>query len=402
MENQNSFTKVTTENWSSRIKGSLRAVLFGLLLFLTAFVVLWWNEGRAIKTTQGLNEGFSQVVKADVNSLNEANSGKLIHLSGKIISDELLKDDEFGLQINALKLRRNVEVYQWREESKNKKQKEVGGSEKTTTTYTYKKEWDRNLINSNNFKITEGHINPAAFPYNGFTQKVENASIGAYSLSPSLLTKINNFSSYPINKLDTAIFKNSRLLKEGFAIISDGNSMKQKIYIGNGSNSAPEIGDTKISYEVVNSGGDYSLVAKQVGSTFEKFNTSTGTSIEMIDLGVISHENMFHAAQKSNTIITWILRLVGFILMFFGLTLIFKPLVVLADVLPLLGKLLQMGISLFSGILSFALSFITIALAWIFYRPILGIALLAVGIGAILFFYMRASQKRKLATVKKE
>ena len=400
MENLNSFTEITTESWGSRIIGSIKSVLFGLLLFIASFIVLWWNEGRAVKTSQGLDEGASQVVSADANLLDENNDGKLVHISGKVISDEILKDEEFDFEVNALKLRRNIEMYQWIEETEQTKEKETGGSEKTITTYNYKKEWQNTVVNSGDFKIPEGHVNPSAFPYAEYNQLVKNATIGAYSLPMSLLHEIDNYSSYAIKKVDTTKIKNASLLNEGGANISEGITVKQKIYIGEGTNSAPQIGDVKVSFEVVNSGDEYSLVAQQIDNTFEKFNTSTGTNIEMISLGVISAENMFEAAHKSNTITTWVLRFVGFLMMFIGLTLVFKPLVILADVLPMLGSLLGMGLSLFSGIISFSLSFITIAIAWVFFRPVLGITLLAVGIGTIIFFFIKASQKRKLATMK--
>lgn len=396
MENQNSFTETSTESWGSRIMGSIKSVLFGIVLFLAAFVVLWWNEGRAVKTAKGLKEGANQVVTIDANTLDESNSGKLVHLSGVVSTDELLKDDEFNIETNSLKLRRKVEMYQWVEDKESKKEKELGGSEKTTTSYNYKKEWQSNIIKSNDFKIPEGHSNPTAFPYSPYTIQVNKASIGEYKLSSSLLNSINNFTGYSISKLDTSKIKNASIYNEGGVSISEGASLKQKIFIGKGSYTAPEVGDIKVSFQIVENNNEYSLISKQLGNTFEPYNTSAGTSIQMIEPGIASSENMFESAQKSNSIMTWLLRLAGFLMMFFGLSSIFKPLVVIADVLPFLGDLLNMGLSLFSGIISFSLSFITIAVAWIFYRPILGISLLIIGIGAVVFLIMRARQKRNI------
>ncbi len=388
MENQNSYQEVTTEGWGSRLMGSIKSVLFGILLFFGSFVVIWWNEGRAVRTAKGLDEGASQVVSIDANSATSASDGKLVHVTGKVVTEDLLKDDEFGIEVNALKLRRQVVMYQWVEEEESKKEKQVGGSEKTTTTYNYEKKWVSNLVNSGDFKVSEGHMNPKAFPYGEYTHQVSNASLGNFAVSQSLLSKINNFNAFSIDKIDTGKVKKATILE-------DAVNKKQNIYIGEGTNADPQIGDVKLTFQIVEP-GDYSIVAKQVGNTFEKFNTSTGTSIEMVSAGIFSQENMFQAAQKSNTITTWIFRLVGFLVMFFGLTLIFKPLVVLADVLPFLGNLLSMGLSFFSGIVALSLSLATMAIAWIFYRPVLGISLLIVGIGMIIFFYIRSSKKKKL------
>ena len=74
---------------------------------------------------------------------------------------------------------------------------------------------------------------------------------------------------------------------------------------------------------------------------------------------------------------------------------VFKPLVVFADVIPFLGSILSMGLSAFSGIISLTLSFTTIAIAWLVYRPIVGVGLILAGLvilGAVKYL---ADQKKK-------
>ncbi|MCX2745472.1 TMEM43 family protein [Mangrovivirga sp. M17] len=389
MENQDSFREVSTESWGSRIMGSIKKVLFGVLLFLASFIVLWLNEGRAVRTAEGLTEGASQVVSINSNDLSDNNAGKLVHLTGKVVTNDTLKDNEFNVQSNALKLRRRVSMYQWVEKTKTKKEKEIGGSEKTTKEYTYSKDWKESIENSNNFKVTEGHTNPQSFPYAGYTHSVPDATMGSFDVSGSLLSKMNNYQPYPINSLDTTQHKNARLINEG----SDG-VLAQKIYIGQGTPSSPQIGDIKISFETVQSGEEYSIVSKQIGNTFEPFQSSNGTNIQLVSAGVHSADQMFASAQKKNTIITWLLRLLGFFLMFVGISLVFKPLVVLADVLPILGNIVDFGLSLFAGLTALSLSIITIAIAWIFYRPILGVSLLVVGVGITAFLMFRKSKVR--------
>ena len=52
---------------------------------------------------------------------------------------------------------------------------------------------------------------------------------------------------------------------------------------------------------------------------------------------------MFAAARSSSSMLTWILRVVGFFMMFIGLSMVLRPLSVLADVLPFLGSLIWQG-----------------------------------------------------------
>jgi len=376
------FTEVVTQGWGSRIMDSIKGVLFGVVLFLVSFVLLWWNEGRAIKTERGLDEGASQVVTVDHSKIDESNNSKLVHLTGPVETQGILKDYEFGIEINAIKLRRNVEMYQWKENEETSSSKKVGGSKESTTTYTYVKTWDSFLIDSDEFKVPEEHTNPKGFPYSFYTKQVDDATIGAFTLPGSLISDISNFSAYPITEVDTLKVKNARVV----------NSL---VYIGEGKNVDPKIGDTKVSFKVIEK-GVYSIVAKQIDDTFEYFNTSEGTTIEMISPGVVSAENMFKEAQQQNMILTWALRVGGFFLMFFGLTLIFRPLVILADVLPFLGSMLGMGLGLATGLISLVLSFITIAIAWFTYRPVLAVSLLAAGIVIFVLFYMKSKSKKKI------
>ena len=60
---------------------------------------------------------------------------------------------------------------------------------------------------------------------------------------------------------------------------------------------------------------------------------------------IMTKDEMIQKAQDENTMITWVLRVGGFVLMAIGIYLIFAPLVVIADVLPILGDFLSAGIT---------------------------------------------------------
>ena len=50
----------------------------------------------------------------------EDRDGKLVHLSGDLKTEEVLEDPDFNVHINALKLKREVLMYQWTEKSESK------------------------------------------------------------------------------------------------------------------------------------------------------------------------------------------------------------------------------------------------------------------------------------------
>ncbi|MBP1588758.1 MAG: hypothetical protein ILO10_01030, partial [Kiritimatiellae bacterium] len=175
------FTTTTTQGWGSRLGGSFKGLLFGLLLFLVAFPLLWWNEGRTVKQTRALNEGAEAVVEASLDAVDPALEGQLVHVSGLVTNLAPVADSDFGLSVDALVLRREVEMYQWVESQKTSKKVNLGGSETTTTEYSYTREWaDPRFADSSDFVYPEGHQNPAEIAYMPDTMVCRDARIGAY------------------------------------------------------------------------------------------------------------------------------------------------------------------------------------------------------------------------------
>jgi hypothetical protein len=74
--------------------------------------------------------------------------------------------------------------------------------------------------------------------------------------------------------------------------------------------------------------------------------------------------------------------------MFIGIALLFSPIIALVKWIPLVGSLLAYGIALavwiFALVVAFTLSSLTIALAWLYYRPLKGLLLLALVVVGVL------------------
>ncbi|MCH2229938.1 MAG: TMEM43 family protein [Crocinitomicaceae bacterium] len=385
---QNSFTETTSQSWISRLGGSIKSILFGLALLIGSIILLWYNEGRAVKTHQGLQEGGSSVLSVASKSINPENNGKLIHVTGSVVTSDSLVDEKFGVKVNALKLKRTVEMFQWVEEQEETRRKKIGGGEETVTTYKYVQQWHPSVVKSNTFKEPYGHQNPAQLPYAAYSKSATNVNLDKFIIPKGILSQINSFDPYSIEELDTSRIKNATLINDG---------VKTVIYIGEGSNTSPQLGDIRLSFDIVPP-NDYSIIAKQFNNTFEPFTTSNGTKLQMVDVGNVSAETMFESAIQSNKTLTWILRLIGIILMFAAFKTILKPLVIVGDLIPFIGSIVGFGTGLASGLATVALAFTVIGLAWIFYRPILGISLLLVAIGVFFIFWKRKQNKKKAST----
>jgi hypothetical protein len=382
---EDSFTEVTNQSWFSRIGNSIRGILVGIVIFIIAFPVLFWNEGRAVSRYKTLKEGAGNVVTIDSATVDPANEGKLVHLTGKATTDETLTDSQFGISANAIKLNRNVEIYQWKENKKTKTKKKTGGSTQKTTTYNYTKAWSKTLVKSGSFNKQSGHENPTSMPFSEQKQMATNVKLGGFDLSSGLVRKINAYESLPVT--------------DSVAIPADLASKLTKHNGGfyYGSNPAsPAVGDMKITFQAVKP-LEVSMISKQIGSTFEPYlSRKTGKKLEIIKAGTFSADVMFADAKKSNAVTTWLLRGLGFILMFVGITMVLKPLSVVADVLPFLGNLVGAASGLVAGLVAGLFSMVVISVAWIIYRPLLGIVLLLIA-GGIAYALKVVSDKKKEA-----
>jgi hypothetical protein len=366
------FREVTTRSWGSRVMGSFVGVLIGLLLFIGSFPLIFWNEGRSVDRIRTLGEGRAAVVSLSSDQIDSAHQGGLIHISGVATTDEVLKDLPFGVQENALKLKRLVEMYQWQEKSESKTTKNLGGSETTETVYSYEKIWSQNRIDSSDFKKPSGHENPSmpAFGSEQFT--ASTIKIGAFRLGSSFVGQIGGFENYPLGQnnvdaMDPALGREYRL---------NGNSY----FRGNPSN--PQVGAIRISYQIVRP-MDVSAVGKQDGDSLQSFAAKNGT-INLLETGTVSANDMFAAAESKNKLVTWLIRLGAFLMMWIGLSLVMGPLSVIGSVIPFIGSILGAGTGFIAFVLALVLTAVTAAIAWIVFRPLIGIALL---VAAALFFF---------------
>ncbi|MCA9794176.1 MAG: TMEM43 family protein [Candidatus Eremiobacteraeota bacterium] len=368
-------TEVSSQGWLSRLMESIGGVLFGIVLFLIAFPVLYWNEGRAVRTARGLAEGKSAVISVSADKVDPANEGKLIHLSGQATAEGTLRDDQFPVEVaNALQLRRVVEVYQWEQQEKREKRKKLGGGEETVTTYTYHETWSEQLIDSSQFK-EHGYDNPRNKPYESANWVAKDATVGAFKLT-SLTDDVNAWVEIPFDKSPP-----------GRLQVDHG-----ELYLG-ANPARPVVGDTRIRFEAVKP-TQVSIVAVQQSDSFSPYKSETGTTVFRLVVGQQSAEQMFEKMEAENNMMTWVLRGVGFVMMLIGVGMVFRPLVVVADVVPLFGSLLEVGVGLVALAIAVPCALAAIALGWIAYRPVVGIGLL---VGAVAVFggaFMMARGKR--------
>ena len=284
-------------------------------------------------------------------------------------------------------------MYQWIEESHTSEKKKLGGSVEKVTTYTYKKDWMPTAIDSSGFK-EQGHDNPGMMEFESQKMQAANVTFGAFRLSESQIDHIGSAKQYAFPT--GFVCKVERVKVQGSTIYVPNAETRNNALNTRDVASQTRIGDMRVTFRVVYP-HEISLIAKQHGDTFVAYTAKNGKKLSYLEDGVKDAAEMFQTARTNNAIMTWLIRIGGFLMMFIGLSMVFKPLSVLADVLPILGDIVEMGMGLVAGLIALICALVTIAIAWLFYRPVLGIILLAVA-G---FFGWKLFQKRRAAKAAK-
>lgn len=277
-----------------------------------------------------------------------------------------------SLSAPALKLKRTVSLYQWRETMNTR-----SSGPAATPEASYTSGWEDAVVDSTAFVSGAGHANPPRMPFPAQTLVAAPIRLGAFTLPPEYVGKLDRFDPLAGDALRQAL---PAEIRDKVRMTADG------VFIGENPQ-APAVGDLKISYAVVRS-QPVTVVARQSDATFSPYKTETGLISEFRP-GTLTAQEVFGKAQRENATMTWILRLVGFAAMFLGLVMVFKPLSVVADVVPFIGAIVAKGAAFIAFFLALFCALLTMALAWIFYRPVLAIGLVLVAVAGIFLIRSR-------------
>lgn len=505
-----SNTVTTKISWTSRLGSSFKGVIAGFILFIAGIILLFWNEGNYVKVKKTLEKGQAICVSLPSNEdIDSAYNNKLVHMSGKAVTEDELTDDVLNFTKKGIKLHRTVEYYQWVEESHTTTEKDaIGGGETQKTTYTYKKRWCSAPVSSSSFNQMAGHENPEpSFKADSVSFYAKNVSFGAFRLSDTQIKKIGGETPIKATELTIPAELQGRAVAKGsyvyigapttygpqftvaqpqsntqaqtvtpqqqpqataqqaqditntthvavpslqaapFTVIAlegtyfiktpDGNLTRISTrengtyYISyNAAEHAvglcpnqqgttvqpgtvqqptvqpqaslkyvtvdpgnPQIGDVRIKWTLIAPEQTISIVAQQSNDTFVPYyDKDNDRSINLLEMGEQSADLMFANALDANSMITWLLRFGGWFAMYIGISMVLKPLSVLADVVAIIGTIIEFGTKIIAFVVATVVSLTTIAIAWLFYRPLISIPLI---VAAIALIYWCKTRKKK-------
>uniref|UniRef100_UPI00398ED684 transmembrane protein 43 n=1 Tax=Pristiophorus japonicus TaxID=55135 RepID=UPI00398ED684 len=370
--NSDAHVKVTnqkTPGFLERLGETVGGMLTGLVAFLLSFYLLFTNEGRCVRTQKSLDEGLSLVVSLkDIFTPLPQNDWKLVHLTGPLMTTQPLYDPNYGVSLHVVKLQRRVEMYQWVEFEESREYEE-DGEKKTETRYSYNNEWRSEVVNSRNFDREIGHKNPSSMAVESFMAVSGDVGLGNFHLSKGLINKINTF-------------KRIRLAR--FEGPHTDIIVRDDYFYHSHNPRSPEVGDLRVSFHYAGLSGEWSflgrpdvvtVVARQKGNELLAYPTQSGNNLELLYEESLSAMEVFEKEHAENSVLTWALRCGGWLLMFVGIKLMTKIFHTLVDWFPMVRDLISLGLTVFALSVATSLTLLTVAVGWIFYRPLVAVLL---------------------------
>ena len=359
-----------------RLGKAVKPAIGGLIVVGLSLAILFVNEGRAVNSQQTFEETTIAFVEAPNGTVHPSNDGKLVHVVDVATTDAVLKDEFFGVSENVIRLNRRVEMLQWKElEGSADGRSSDRGAE---TTYSYVKVWSSEWINSSRFHEAESHQNPTDLPFEQLTLRASDVSVGEFRLPKAFVEQITQ-----TEPLEVDLANVQKEWAEGLRPYSSDGSTNDGFYWSRHADSdGSQIGDVRILFSVTRP-TPVSVMAQQTRDTFTSFTANDGRTINEFAIDTLAPDQMIDIASAPTTTWSWVLRAVGIMMTFVGITSVVRSLSTLANDIPSIGAVVDMGAGLVTVIISSSASLTTISLAWLFYRPLIGVPMLLVGIGLI-------------------
>ncbi|GCB78077.1 hypothetical protein scyTo_0021167, partial [Scyliorhinus torazame] len=194
---------------------------------------------------------------------------------------------------------------------------EENGEKKTETKYSYNTEWKSEVVKSKSFDREIGHNNPSSMAVESFIAVAADVNVGNFHLSKGLSGEWS--------------------------------------FLGR-----PDV---------------VTIVAHQKENQLTPYQTQSGNVLELLYEGSLSAVEVFEKEHAANSMLTWALRFAGWLLMFVGIKLMTKIFHTLVDWIPGIRDLVSLGLTVFGLCVATSLTLLTVAMGWIFYRPLVALLL---------------------------
>lgn len=341
-------------------------LIFAGMLFVSAFIILWTNEGRTNMAT--IAAASTLVVADEISTIDE---GQFIALQGQLAGVEPLGDPGLLKPGPYLEIQRSVEMYAWAEDSIDNNDENLD--------YTYRQEWTKSPEDSSKFHDGGEHVNPP-MRYASETIGATRARIGDVRVN---VQELDLPATVPLSL-------NESLLGAGDDPAGTVRSIAGNyLYIGQGHIDEPRTGDLRVSYEVFDADQQVTLFGQLAdGEVIPYVHSDDSRLFRAFTSG---REEAIQEMGREYRFSLWGLRMAGFVLIWIGLMVLAGPITAILGRVPAVGRMGNLIIALLALLLAFIVASTIIMLSIITHTPwLLAIIIL---IGAVIVYWIWQTQK---------
>lgn len=350
--------------------------LIGIGLLGFGCWLLTWNEGRAVHHAHSLDETYQNAVILNLYDLPlDSQNGKVVHVTGNLLIDEPLTESEYGVAIQAVKLKRRVQMYQWVEERSPRTDDDDtnAGTFNSISDYYYVTEWRDKLVDSTNFYIRHGHENPREIPLKSVTYVAPVVKLGHLELGEEIKEKFDEF---------VEITSDERPERKDV-------KLHMGIYYHCDDIWNPEVGDMRVQFYYAGGTGEaVTIIAKQDNDALVPYETTGGHSIALLRQGNLNINQMFSAEHFDARLETWKFRGIGVFILYVSSVCLSRILKIMFFQVHFSNFYNGEATSFANIVLAFSVALCVIATAWIMYRPMLGASLFFAAVSPFLYLMM--------------
>ncbi|CAG9863525.1 unnamed protein product [Phyllotreta striolata] len=350
--------------------------IIGICLLGFGCWLLTWNEGRAVHHAHSLDETYQNAVILNIfEKPSDSLEGQVVHVTGSLKVDEPLTEAEYGIAIQAVKLRRRVQMYQWVEERSPRSEDDDtnAGTFNSISDYYYITEWRDKLVDSSSFYIRHGHENPREIPLKSVTYVSPVVKLGHLQLGDEIKEK---FDEYIEITSDERPERSDVKLHMGIYYHCDD--------IWN-----PEVGDIRVQFYYAGGNGDpVTIIAKLENGALVPYETSRGHQITLLRQGNLNINQMFSAEHFDARLETWKFRGLGIFVLYASSVCLSRLLKILFFQVYFANFYSGEATSFANIVLAVSVALCVIATAWIIYRPMLGASLFFAAVSPFLYLTM--------------
>lgn len=221
---------------------------------------------------------------------------------GELRSDVGALDEEARVRVaGALKLERQVAMYQWHERAETVHQELYTESNVSATRFSYPREWSAQRIDSSRFRSPPAPPNPSVWPLASASYVANDARLGLLRVAPALLQQLQATEPVPVG--DETLDALSRVVR------SPAHRAGAYVFLGH-EPTEPFVGDLRVAFRSAPACQATVLARLSADGVLEPHVLPSGLDATMLRFGNVPLRELAAELATQARPLVWVARVV--------------------------------------------------------------------------------------------